>query len=295
MTLSQTSTETGSRRVVVIIPTYNEVENLPVAVAGTRAAVPFADVLVVDDRSPDGTGVVADGLAAVDPRVQVLHRAAKEGLGAAYRDAFGWALDRGYDVVVEMDADGSHDPRDLPRLLAALGGADLVLGSRWVDGGAVVDWPRWRRVLSRGGNLYARLMLRLPVGDATGGFRAFRSDVLRVLPLGEVSSAGYCFQVDLVFRTVRAGFRVREVPITFRERTRGDSKMSGSIVVEALAKVTLWAVTNRDASARRGAGANRRDRSAQVGFEPYTAGSQNGSPAAIMVATTKPAGPLPSM
>jgi dolichol-phosphate mannosyltransferase len=242
--------ETGSRRVVVIIPTYNEVENLPSAVAGARAAVPFADVLVVDDRSPDGTGALADGMAAADPRVHVLHRAAKQGLGAAYRDAFGWALDRGYDVVVEMDADGSHDPGDLPRLLAALVGADLVLGSRWVEGGAVVDWPRWRRVLSRGGNLYTRLMLRLPVGDATGGFRAFRSDVLRALPLAEVSSAGYCFQVDLVFRTVRAGFRVREVPITFRERTRGDSKMSGSIVAEALAKVTLWAVTNREAPAR---------------------------------------------
>ncbi len=238
-------------RVVVIIPTYNEAENLPIAVSGARAAVPDADILVVDDDSPDGTGVVADTLAAADPQVHVLHRAAKTGLGAAYKHAFRWALDGGYDVVVEMDADGSHDPADLPRLLAALADADLVLGSRWVAGGAVVDWPPWRLALSRGGNQYTRLALRLKVQDATGGFRAFRSEVLRTISLDAVSSAGYCFQVDLVFRTAKAGYRIREVPITFRERTRGRSKMSGTIVVEALAKVTLWAVTNRGATLRR--------------------------------------------
>ncbi len=241
-------------RVVVIIPTYNELENLPIAVAGARAALPDADVLVVDDNSPDGTGSLADRIAAADPQVHVLHRAAKEGLGAAYKEAFRWALSGGYDAVVEMDADGSHDPADLPRLLGQLSEADLVLGSRWVDGGAVVQWPPWRRVLSRGGNLYTRLALRLPVRDATGGFRVFRADVLRGIPLEDVSSAGYCFQVDLVFRTASAGFRVLEVPITFRERTRGDSKMSGSTVVEALAKVTLWAVTNRGARLRQRVG-----------------------------------------
>lgn len=240
----------NGRRVLVIVPTYNEVENLPIAVSGARAAVPRADVLVVDDHSPDGTGPVADDIAAADPQIHVLHRAAKEGLGAAYKEAFRWALEAGYDIVVEMDADGSHDPRDLPRLLSGLTDADLVLGSRWVDGGAVLDWPYWRRALSRIGNRYARLALRLPVHDATGGFRAFRSDLLRALPLEEVSSAGYCFQVDLVFRAAMAGFRIREVPITFRERTLGQSKMSGSIVAEALVKVTLWAATNRGARLR---------------------------------------------
>ncbi|MGI8529717.1 MAG: polyprenol monophosphomannose synthase [Geodermatophilaceae bacterium] len=229
-----------AERVLVVIPTYDERENLPVAVAGVRAAVPDADILVVDDDSPDGTGRLADELAAADRHVHVLHRAAKQGLGAAYKAAFGWAASRGYDAVVEMDADGSHDPTQLPRLLAELGTADLVLGSRWVDGGAVLDWPTWRRVLSRGGNTYARLLLRLPVRDATGGYRVFRTEVLRALPLAEVSSAGYCFQVDLVWRTWQAGYRIREVPITFRERTVGQSKMSGSIVAEALLNVTRW-------------------------------------------------------
>ncbi len=246
-------TGTGDR-VLVIVPTYNEVDNLAIAVPGARRAVPDADILVVDDHSPDGTGSLADELAAADPRVHVLHRAVKEGLGAAYKEAFRWALDGGYDVVVEMDADGSHDPGELPKLLAELAHVDLVIGSRWVDGGAVVDWPYWRRALSRGGNRYTRLALRLPVRDATGGFRAFRADVLRTLPLGEVSSAGYCFQVDLVFRTAQAGFRISEVPITFRERTLGHSKMSGAIVVEALTKVTLWAVTNRGARLRQRTG-----------------------------------------
>ncbi len=241
---------TAVGRVLVIIPTYDELANLPTAISGVRAHVPAVDVLVVDDNSPDGTGAAADELAAADPHVHVLHRPGKQGLGAAYKAGFGWAIDRGYDAVVEMDADGSHDPAQLPALLTALAGADLVLGTRWMPGGAVVDWPGWRRVLSRGGNAYTRLVLRLPLRDATGGYRAFRTDVLRALPLEEVSSAGYCFQVDLAWRTWRAGFRVAEVPITFRERTLGQSKMSGSIVGEALVKVTLWALTNRGARLR---------------------------------------------
>lgn len=245
-------------RVLVVIPTYDEAGTIRVAVAGARRALPDADVLVVDDNSPDGTGDIADELAAADPRVQVLHRPGKQGLGAAYKAAFAWALERDVGVVVEMDADGSHDPDDLPRLVGALGAghgeADLVLGSRWVPGGEVRDWPAWRRGLSMGGNLYVRLALRLPVHDATGGYRAFRADVLRAMPLDKVSSAGYCFQVDLVLRAVQAGFRVREIPIVFRERTVGQSKMSGAIVREALARVTWWALTNRRATLRRARG-----------------------------------------
>ncbi|MBA3523840.1 MAG: polyprenol monophosphomannose synthase [Geodermatophilaceae bacterium] len=248
----------GRHRVLVVIPTYQEAGTIRTAVAGARAALPDADVLVVDDNSPDGTGDIADELAVIDPQVQVLHRPGKQGLGAAYKAAFAWALERNVDVVVQMDSDGSHDPADLPRLVAALGdvhgitdgGADLVLGSRWVPGGAVRDWPAWRRGLSMGGNLYVRLVLRLPVRDATGGYRAFRVGVLRATPLEEVSSAGYCFQVDLVLRAVQAGFRVREIPIVFRERTVGESKMSRAIVREALGRVTWWALTNRRASLR---------------------------------------------
>lgn len=243
-------TRTSPDRVLVVIPTYNEVDNLTTAVSGALAALPDGQVLVVDDGSPDGTGVLADCLAAADPRVHVLHRRAKEGLGAAYKAAFAWALARGYDVIVEMDADGSHDPRDLPRLIAPLAEVDLVLGSRWVAGGAVPHWAIWRRMLSRGGNVYARLALRLPVLDATGGFRAFRAEVLQGIPLPQVSSAGYCFQVDLVFRASRAGFRIVEVPITFRDRIHGTSKMSGSIVAEALVQVTRWAWTERRGRSR---------------------------------------------
>lgn len=232
-----------AQRVLVCVPTYDERENVAVAVAGVLAAVPEAHVLVVDDASPDGTGEIADALAAADPRVQVLHRPGKGGLGAAYVAAFGWGLERGYDVLVEMDADGSHDPAQLPLLLAGLDGADLVLGSRWVPGGRVVDWPRSREVLSRGGNAYVRLVLGLPLRDATGGYRAYRRQVLEALPLEDVQSQGYCFQVDLALRAHRAGFRVVEVPITFVERVRGQSKMSGSIVREALWRVTVWGVS----------------------------------------------------
>jgi dolichol-phosphate mannosyltransferase len=227
-------------QVLVIVPTYDERENLVPLVRRLFAAVPDVDLLVVDDSSPDGTGRLADELAAVDPRVHVLHREAKQGLGAAYIAGFSWARDHGYDVVVEMDADGSHAPEQLPRLLAALDGADLVLGSRWVPGGEVVNWPRSRELLSRGGNAYTRTVLRLPLRDATGGYRAYRRSVLDALPLAQVASQGYCFQVDLAWRTVCAGYEVVEVPITFVERERGSSKMSRAVVLEALWRVTWW-------------------------------------------------------
>jgi dolichol-phosphate mannosyltransferase len=213
--------------------------------------VPTAYVLVADDNSPDGTGKLADALAEDDDHVQVLHRPGKQGLGAAYIAGFRWAAEQGFDVVVEMDADGSHAPEELPRLLDALRDADLVLGSRWVPGGRVVNWPKSRMVLSRGGNLYTRLVLGLPLGDATGGYRAYRRTVLDSLDLAAVASQGYCFQVDLAWRVAREGYRVVEVPITFTERERGQSKMSSSIVREALWRVTVWGAAARVEQARR--------------------------------------------
>ena len=227
-------------RVLVIVPTYDEAENLEPIVARLHAAVPTADLLVVDDDSPDGTGRIADRLAAEDARVHVLHRGDKAGLGAAYIAGFAWARERGYDVAVEMDADGSHSPEQLPRLLEALADADVVLGSRWVPGGEVVNWPRSRELLSRGGNAYTRVVLGLPLKDATGGYRAYRRTVLDSLPLDRVASQGYCFQVDLAWQSWRAGYDVVEVPITFVERERGTSKMSRAIVAEALWRVTWW-------------------------------------------------------
>ncbi|MDM7853354.1 polyprenol monophosphomannose synthase [Cellulomonas alba] len=242
-------------RVLVVVPTYNERESLPIALERLAQHVPQADVLVVDDGSPDGTGEIAEKLAEAEqgPRtIGVLHRAGKQGLGTAYVAGFGWALERGYDVVVEMDADGSHRAQDLPRILAAVGGADLVLGSRWVPGGEVVNWPVSRLVLSRGANLYTRVALGIPVKDATGGFRAYRASLLRTLSLRDVASQGYCFQIDMVWRAVKQGARVVEVPITFVERELGASKMSRSIIVEALVSVTRWGIAERS---RRLAGA----------------------------------------
>ncbi len=244
---------------LVVVPTYDERENLAGVLARLHAALPRAHALVVDDASPDGTGALADGLAAADPRVRVLHRRAKEGLGAAYVAGFRDGLARGYDVLVEMDADGSHAPEDLPRLLSALGGpgapgADLVLGSRWVPGGAVVDWPRWRQALSRGGNRYVQALLGLPLRDATGGFRAYRREVLEALDLDQVTSQGYCFQVDLAWRAHRAGFAAAEVPITFVERAAGRSKMDAAIVREALWRVTAWGLARAVRRAGRAAG-----------------------------------------
>lgn len=232
-------------RVLVIIPTYNEAENIKPIVDRVRSAVPEADILVADDNSPDGTGKIVDEIAAEDTRVHVLHRKGKEGLGAAYLAGFDWGAEHGYGVLVEMDADGSHQPEELPRLLTALKGADLVLGSRWVPGGRVVNWPKSREVISRGGSLYSRLALGLDVRDVTGGYRAFRTDTLKGLGLDEVASQGYCFQVDLARRAVEAGFHVVEVPITFVDREVGDSKMSRDILVEALFRVTGWGITAR--------------------------------------------------
>jgi dolichol-phosphate mannosyltransferase len=237
-------------RVLVVIPTYNEAETLEPVVARLRASVPEADVLVVDDGSPDGTGEIADRLVAADATVHVLHRTQKAGLGAAYIAGFRWALAEGYDAVVEMDADGSHAPEELPRLLTALREADLVIGSRWVPGGQIRNWPLYRQVISIGGSTYARVLLRFPVRDSTSGYRAFRRQVLEELKLDEVASQGYCFQIDLAWKTWRSGFRVREVPITFTEREVGRSKMSRAIVIEALWRVAGWGLTSRSRSAR---------------------------------------------
>ncbi|HEV7907548.1 MAG TPA: polyprenol monophosphomannose synthase [Pseudonocardiaceae bacterium] len=231
--------------VLVVIPTYNERDNIGKIVKRLHAALPQVQVLVVDDGSPDGTGELADEMAAADERVHVMHRTEKAGLGAAYVAGFGWALENGYAVVVEMDADGSHAPEDLPRLLDALTDADLVLGSRYVPGGSVVNWPKRREVLSRGGNIYSKLALGAKVNDITGGFRAYRAEVLRELNLHTVASQGYCFQIDLAWRTIELGYRVVEVPITFTEREIGESKMSGNIVREALWRVTKWGVRRR--------------------------------------------------
>jgi dolichol-phosphate mannosyltransferase len=232
-------------RVLVIIPTYNEAENVAGIVRRVREAATEAHVLVVDDNSPDGTGAIADKLAVTDSQVHVLHRKGKEGLGAAYLAGFAWGIDAEYDVLVEMDADGSHQPEQLPRLLDALGDADLVLGSRWVAGGEVVNWPKSRELLSRGGSLYSRLILRVPIRDVTGGYRAFRRQTLEGLGVDQVNSQGYCFQVDMARRAVAGGFRIVEVPITFVERELGASKMSRGIVVEALWRVTAWGLSSR--------------------------------------------------
>jgi dolichol-phosphate mannosyltransferase len=234
-----------SASLLVVIPTYNELDNLGPVTRRLHDVVPAAHVLVVDDASPDGTGVLANRMAAEDSRIQVLHRQAKDGLGAAYLAGFDWALNRNYRVVVQMDADGSHPPERLPAMLDQLADADLVIGSRYVPGGTVVNWPKHRELLSRGGNLYSRLVLGVQVRDLTAGYRVFRHDALAELALGEVNSQGYCFQIDMAWRATRAGFRVREVPITFTERERGDSKMNSSIVREALWRVTCWGINSR--------------------------------------------------
>ena len=222
----------------MVVPTYDEVANLERLVERLHAAQPGVDVLVVDDGSPDGTGDLADRLAAEDPRVQVLHRSRKEGLGAAYLHGFTVALERGYDVIGEMDADGSHQPEQLHLLLEALADADLVIGSRYVHGGRIVNWSRGRELLSRGGNLYTRALLGIQVRDATAGYRLFRRATLERLHLDEIESAGYVFQADLAFRTVRAGLRVVEVPIEFVEREHGESKMTGRVAAESLRRIT---------------------------------------------------------
>jgi len=242
---------------LVIIPTYNERDNVEWIVARVRESVPDASVLVVDDDSPDGTGALADALAASDGAVHVLHRASKDGLGAAYREGMRWGLGRGFDVLVEMDADGSHQPEQLPRLLDRLAVADVVVGSRWIPGGGVVNWPAERRILSRGGSAYARFALGVPVRDVTGGYRAFTADALRRIDLDAVLSQGYCFQIDMIWHAAVAGLKIAEVPITFVERERGTSKMSGAIVAEAMLRVTGWAIMSLPERMRRAAGASR--------------------------------------
>lgn len=235
------TTDRPSLPVLVCIPTYDEALNIESIVARVRAAQPLVDVLIADDGSPDGTGAIADRLAAADEHVHVLHRPVKAGLGAAYLEAFAWGRTNGAGVLVEMDADGSHRPEELGRLLAAIDrGADLVLGSRWVPGGAIRNWPKRRILLSRAGNLWARAMTGVPLHDPTGGFRAFRTTGLDRLDLEGVESRGYCFQVDLARRAVAAGLVVAEVPITFEERVNGVSKMTGAIVAEALVRTTRW-------------------------------------------------------
>jgi dolichol-phosphate mannosyltransferase len=236
--------------VLVVIPTYQERANLPRIVARVFAAVPRAHVLVVDDNSPDGTGDVADELAVADGRLHVLHRPGKQGLGAAYLAGFGWALNEGFEIIVEMDADGSHQPEELPNLLRSLRDADVVLGSRWVAGGQVRNWPKSRELLSRGANSYARLLLGIPLRDATGGYRAYRAAVLKALDLDSVRSQGYCFQVDLAMRSLQRGFRVVEVPILFVEREQGASKMSRAIVAEAFWRILVWGLQRRLGTAR---------------------------------------------
>jgi dolichol-phosphate mannosyltransferase len=231
---------------VIVIPTYNEREILGQIVPAVRGAVPDADVLIVDDNSPDGTGTLADELAASDPKVRVLHRVRKEGLGAAYLAAFQFALDGGVDWrrIVQMDADFSHDPKDVPRLLAALdAGADLAVGSRYTAGGGTENWGLGRRIISRGGGIYAQSVLGVDVRDLTAGFKAWKAETLRGIDLAAVSAKGYGFQIEMTYRTLRNGFRVVEVPIRFVDRRVGQSKMSGSIFFEALTLV--WSLRAR--------------------------------------------------
>ncbi len=233
-----------SERVVVVVPTYNERENISPLAASIR--LHGYRLLIVDDASPDGTGELADALASADAGIDVLHRARKEGLGPAYAAGFDRALSADADVVVEMDADFSHSPADLPRLVAAVDeGADLAIGSRYVPGGATPDWPLLRRWISRGGNLYARVMLGIPVRDATAGFRAYAADALRALSYRTAQASGYGFQVEMAWRAVRSGMSVVEVPIVFRDRRRGQSKMGPGIVLEAMWLVTRWGVSRR--------------------------------------------------
>jgi dolichol-phosphate mannosyltransferase len=224
----------NSARACVVLPTYDESENLAQIAPAILAADPRLDILVVDDNSPDGTGAIADELAAREPRIAVLHRQRKEGLGRAYLAGFAEALGRGYGRILEMDADFSHDPSRLPALLEASDRADLVLGSRYVEGGGTENWGLGRRLLSKAGSLYARAILGLPIRDLTGGFKCFRREVLEAIDLPSVRSSGYAFQIELTYRTVRRGFVVREIPITFADRRVGKSKMSRRIVAEAL-------------------------------------------------------------
>jgi dolichol-phosphate mannosyltransferase len=239
-------------RTLVVLPTYQESANVAGVLARLRAAVPDASILVVDDASPDGTADVAEVAARELGNIEVFRRPGKDGLGSAYRAGFGRGLERGFEALVEIDADGSHDPAALPTLLAALqDGADLAIGSRYVPGGAIPDWPRRRRFISVAGNRYAALLLRLPVRDATAGFRAYRAGILRQINLPAMRADGYGFQVEMAYRVKRMGGRIVEVPITFTDRVEGDSKMSWRIIIEAFVLVTLWAIRDRLPGARK--------------------------------------------
>ncbi|WP_243640551.1 polyprenol monophosphomannose synthase [Nocardioides jejuensis] len=232
---------------VMVVPTYNEAENIAWIVGRLRAAEPEVDVMIVDDGSPDGTGALADALAAEDRQIQVVHRTEKAGLGAAYLHGFQVALAQGYDVIGEMDADGSHQPEQLYRLRSALLDADLVIGSRYIPGGSVVNWPLFRRLLSAFGNLYVRLLLGIKVHDSTAGFRLFRRTTLEKIDIATVNVTGYVFQTDMAWRTIQSGLTVREVPIEFIERERGDSKMSRAVAIESLQRITWWGLKQRRA------------------------------------------------
>jgi dolichol-phosphate mannosyltransferase len=237
------SAVTEGAGLLVVVPTYNEAANIERIIDAVLAALPEGTVLVVDDGSPDGTGGIVAGRGG--PRVHLLERPAKQGLGRAYVAGFGWGLERGFDRFVEMDADFSHDPSDLPALAEATETCDVAIGSRYVPGGLVVGWSRNRQLLSRFGNAYARRLLGFPFRDATSGFRCYRRTVLEAIRLGEVASEGYAFQIDMTYRAWRLGFCVQEIPIAFRDREDGDSKMSRAIVVEAVAAVARWAVRDR--------------------------------------------------
>lgn len=240
-------------RVLVVLPTYNEVENMPVVLPRIREAVPDAHVLVVDDASPDGTADKADALGAELGNIEVLRRAGARGLGPAYADGFSWGLDRGFDVLVGMDADLSHDPAVLPALTAPVadGRADMAIGSRYIPGGAIPNWPAHRRALSRWGNRYATAALGLPVRDATSGYRAFSAEFLRGIDTSRFRAGGYGFLIELVYRVKRAGGRIAETPIVFVDRERGESKMNSRIIAEAMVLVTLWGLRDRLVALRR--------------------------------------------
>lgn len=240
-------------RALVVLPTYNEVDNMPVVLPRIREAAPEVDVLVVDDASPDGTADKAEALGQELGRIEVLRRTGARGLGPAYAEGFGWGLARDYDVLVGMDADLSHDPAALPAVigLVADGGADMAIGSRYVPGGAIPHWPAHRRALSRWGNRYATASLRLPVHDATSGYRAFSSELLRRIDTGGFRAGGYGFLIELVYRVKRAGGRIAETPIVFVDRERGESKMNSRIIAEAMVLVTLWGIRDRLVALRR--------------------------------------------
>jgi dolichol-phosphate mannosyltransferase len=251
------------RRSLIVVPTYQESANIAELLRRVRDAAPYADVLVVDDESPDGTADIADGLATELGQIAVLRRPRKSGLGAAYRTGFAWGLARGYDVLVEMDADLSHDPCMIPSLLREVrAGANLAIGSRYVSGGATPNWPARRRLLSRAGNLYAGHMLGLSATDATSGYRAFRATALEAIGVATTEATGYAFQIELAYRVARGGGQIAEVPIVFHDRTRGTSKMSTRIAVEALVLVTWWALRDRVLGRRRAA---RRERARRLG------------------------------